>query len=100
MLTTAPFRPGGGADIDRLYSAATGFEPYDFQRRVAEEGLPELLRIPTGCGKTEAVGLGWLYRRRFHAESRSSCRYTSLASRGTADEDSRRTDRRPFRRMA
>ena len=69
MLTTAPFRPGGGADIDRLYSAATGFEPYDFQRRVAEEGLPELLRIPTGCGKTEAVGLGWLYRRRFHAES-------------------------------
>ena len=69
MLTTAPFRPGGGADIDRLYSAAAGFEPYDFQRRVAEEGLPELLRIPTGCGKTEAVGLGWLYRRRFHAES-------------------------------
>ena len=56
-------------ELDQLYVKATGFEPYDYQRRVAEEGLPELLRIPTGCGKTEAVGLGWLYRRRFHAES-------------------------------
>ena len=55
-------------DLDRLYSEATGFEPYDYQRRVAEDGLPELLRIPTGCGKTEAVGLGWLYRRRFHPD--------------------------------
>ena len=46
-----------------------GFLPYDYQRRVADEGLPELLRIPTGCGKTEAVGLGWLYRRLFHPDS-------------------------------
>ena len=56
-------------DLDQVYRKATGFEPYDYQRRVAEDGLPELLRIPTGCGKTEAVGLGWLYRRRFHADS-------------------------------
>ena len=56
-------------DLDRFYSEATGFEPYGYQRRVADEGLPELLRVPTGCGKTEAVGLGWLYRRRFHADS-------------------------------
>ena len=56
-------------DLDRLYVQATGFVPYGFQRRVAVEGLPELLRIPTGCGKTEAVGLGWLYRRRFHADA-------------------------------
>jgi len=56
-------------ELDQLYSDATGYEPYEYQRRVAEEGLPELLRIPTGCGKTEAVGLGWLYRRRFHPDS-------------------------------
>ena len=43
-------------DIDELYSKATGFEPYGYQCRVAEEGLPELLQVPTGCGKTEAVG--------------------------------------------
>ena len=61
-------------NVTELYVKATGFKPYDFQRRVAENGLPELLRIPTGCGKTEAVGLGWLYRRRFHnnAEVRSA----------------------------
>ena len=56
-------------DIMEIYKKATCFEPYDFQVRVAEEGLPELLQIPTGCGKTEAVGLGWLYRRRFHVDT-------------------------------
>ena len=56
-------------NLDQVYETATGFEPYGFQRRVAEGGLPELLRIPTGCGKTEAVGLGWLYRRRFHPDN-------------------------------
>ncbi|MCY4433830.1 MAG: CRISPR-associated endonuclease Cas3'' [bacterium] len=56
-------------NLDQVYEKATGFRPYDYQRRVAEEGLPELLRIPTGCGKTEAVGLGWLYRRRFHTDT-------------------------------
>ena len=45
-------------EIEQLYKHATGFSPYDFQRHVAEEGLPELLQVPTGCGKTEAVGLG------------------------------------------
>ena len=28
-------------DIRELYLRATGFEPYDFQVRVAEEGLPD-----------------------------------------------------------
>ena len=55
--------------LDYLYETATGYRPYDYQRRVAKEGLPELLSIPTGCGKTEAVGLGWLYRRRFHPDA-------------------------------
>ena len=43
-----------------------GFEPYPYQRRLAEEGLPELLDVPTGAGKTVAAVLPWLYRRRFH----------------------------------
>ena len=45
-----------------------GIEPYDFQRRVADEGLPDLLVAPTGAGKTLTVVLGWLYRRRFHPD--------------------------------
>ena len=62
-------RTDSGDGFVQMFQDATGFEPYDFQRRVAEEGLPELLQVETGCGKTEAVGLGWLYRRLFHPDS-------------------------------
>ena len=72
MRPTEPIQrhmePGIGDDFVHIFKEATGFEPYDFQRRLAEEGLPELLQIQTGCGKTEAVGLGWLYRRRYHQD--------------------------------
>ena len=59
-----------GLTIKGLYLRAIGFEPYGYQHRLADEGLPELLQVPTGCGKTEAVGLGWLYRRRMHPDAR------------------------------
>lgn len=58
-------------DYDDLVTAATGDPgrvPYDYQRRIAADGLPELLEAPTGAGKTMAVVLGWLYRRRFHPD--------------------------------
>ncbi len=45
---------------------ATGFGPYDYQSRIACSGLPELLSVPTGCGKTMAAVLPWLFRRRVH----------------------------------
>ncbi len=51
-------------DFDELVRLATGHGVYDYQRKVALCGLPELLRVPTGAGKTLAVILGWLYRRR------------------------------------
>src|SRR5713226_258901 len=47
---------------------ATSHTPYDYQRRLAMDGFPELLRIPTGAGKTLAVALGWLFRRRLHPD--------------------------------
>jgi len=40
--------------------------PYRYQTEIAERGLPELLAVPTGCGKTLGVVLGWLFRRLFH----------------------------------
>ncbi len=38
--------------------------PYSYQTRLATEPWPELLDIPTGLGKTAAVVLAWLYKRR------------------------------------
>ncbi len=35
---------------------------------VTGNSLPDLLDIPTGCGKTAAVVLAWLWRRRFADE--------------------------------
>ena len=60
---------------DELVAACTrkgdkpGSTPYDYQRTVAEAGLPDVLTVPTGAGKTLAVVLGWLYRRRFHPDA-------------------------------
>ena len=57
-----------GMSFDALVERATGKPPYDYQRRVAQDGLPDLLRVPTGAGKTLAATLPWLYRRRFHPD--------------------------------
>lgn len=58
-----------GRSFDEVFWQATGGgKPYAYQSRVAEEGLPGLLAIPTGAGKTAAVVLGWLWRRRFHTD--------------------------------
>ena len=47
-----------------FFKKATGFDPYPYQSRFAEdEDLPILLKVPTGAGKTEAATLGWLYQR-------------------------------------
>lgn len=47
----------------------TGQNPYPYQTALATGAeLPDLLSVPTGAGKTAAVVLGWLWRRRFAAE--------------------------------
>lgn len=46
-------------------NSAQGHDPYPFQTRLATtKELPELIDIPTGLGKTDAVVLAWLWRRR------------------------------------
>lgn len=55
---------------DELFYRATGHKPYPYQRRLAESpDLTGLLAVPTGLGKTEAVILAWLWRRRYQSES-------------------------------
>lgn len=40
-------------------------DPFPYQKRLAEGPLPSLLHVPTGAGKTAAMALSWLWRRRF-----------------------------------
>jgi len=52
----------------KFFKVATSLsnDPYPYQVRLAtEEVFPNLLDIPTGLGKTAAVVLAWLWRRRF-----------------------------------
>ncbi len=56
--------------FDELTRTATdGLAPYPYQQRLADEGLPDVLRVPTGAGKTLAAVLPWLYRRRQHPDA-------------------------------
>jgi CRISPR-associated endonuclease/helicase Cas3 len=55
-------------DFDTLFKTATLQEPYPYQRVIAVQGFPEVIEAPTGAGKTEAVVLGWLFRRHFHPD--------------------------------
>jgi CRISPR-associated endonuclease/helicase Cas3 len=51
--------------FESFFQRAAGNIPFPYQRRLAEEGtLPDLLHVPTGVGKTAAVILAWLWRRR------------------------------------
>ncbi len=54
-------------NYDEFFERATNNpEPYPYQRRLAtSEELPQLIDVPTGCGKTEAVVLAWLWSKRF-----------------------------------
>lgn len=42
-------------------TATRGFSPYHWQNQVALNGLPDVLAVPTGLGKTEVV-LAWAWR--------------------------------------
>jgi CRISPR-associated endonuclease/helicase Cas3 len=54
-------------NIHEFFRAAFGEDitPFDYQRRLAEdpECKSRLINIPTGCGKTGAVVLAWLWNR-------------------------------------
>jgi CRISPR-associated endonuclease/helicase Cas3 len=52
------------------------FGPYDYQEKLAKEPWPELLEVPTGMGKTAAIILAWLYKRRFQHDADTPRRLT------------------------
>jgi CRISPR-associated endonuclease/helicase Cas3 len=48
--------------FDVFFKQAAGFDPYEWQRQIALNGLPEILPVPTGLGKTEGATLAWAWR--------------------------------------
>lgn len=54
----------GETDFVSKFRAATGEDPFDFQKRFALN-LPSLVNVPTGLGKTAMAVIGWAWRRRF-----------------------------------
>jgi len=52
--------------FDHFWKAATGEAAqtcFPYQRRLALEPWPDLLKVPTGLGKTAGVALAWMYKR-------------------------------------
>jgi CRISPR-associated endonuclease/helicase Cas3 len=52
-----------------FFAQATTCSPYAYQRKLAEQEWPDTLIAPTGLGKTAAVILSWLWRRRVDPET-------------------------------
>lgn len=57
-----------GESFEDFAQRATGYPPYPFQSAIAAGGLPDVLKAPTGTGKTLSAVLPWLYRRRIHPD--------------------------------
>lgn len=56
-------------DFATAFREATGHEPYPWQAALAARAKPpSVIEAPTGSGKTEAVVLDWLWRRRTDPE--------------------------------
>lgn len=56
---------------------ATGLPtPYPYQRRLAEAPWPDVMNIPTGLGKTAAVVIAWLWKRRCYRHGKLPDPYT------------------------
>lgn len=51
------------SSYEEFFERATGCRPYDYQSQLVA-GLPSVLDVPTGSGKTYAVVVAWLYERR------------------------------------
>jgi CRISPR-associated endonuclease/helicase Cas3 len=56
-----PTDPRAVSFTDFFRTATDGFTPYDWQLQVAVDGLPDVLPVPTGLGKTE-IALAWAWR--------------------------------------
>ncbi|MGH3159174.1 MAG: type I-G CRISPR-associated helicase/endonuclease Cas3g, partial [Streptosporangiaceae bacterium] len=59
--------------FSEFFENATGHAPYEYQSRIAREGLPAVVQAATGTGKTGVI-LAWLWRRLYGPEPESTPR--------------------------
>ncbi|MDD3978016.1 MAG: CRISPR-associated helicase Cas3' [Methanomicrobium sp.] len=53
-------------EYQQFFRDATGHLPYPYQEKLAtSDNFPEVIEVPTGLGKTDAIILAWIWRRRF-----------------------------------
>ncbi len=77
----------GVAGFPAFFRALWGYDPFSWQRRLAErvanEGWPSLLDIPTGCGKTAALDIALydLAREAARADRRAPLRIVYVVDR-------------------
>jgi CRISPR-associated endonuclease/helicase Cas3 len=63
-----------------------GYEPYGYQARIAQYGLPSVVEAPTGTGKTGII-LAWLWRRLYAAPDSTPRRLVyALPQRSMVDQ--------------
>lgn len=56
-------------EFANFFNTATEKSPFPYQQRLAQShSLPLILNAPTGSGKTAAVVISWLWRRRYAAK--------------------------------
>ena len=74
-------------DFESFYEQATGHRPYGYQARIARDGLPGAVRVPTGAGKTGVI-LAWLWRRLYGPDPAGTPRRLvyALPQRAVLDE--------------
>ncbi|HEX3513018.1 MAG TPA: DEAD/DEAH box helicase [Trebonia sp.] len=60
-------------DFQSFYEQATGRRPHGYEARIARDGLPDVVRAPTGAGKTGVI-LAWLWRRLYGQDPAGTAR--------------------------
>jgi len=53
--------------FEDFFEKATGYRPHGYQARIARDGMPDVLKAPTGTGKTGVI-LAWLWRRLYGSD--------------------------------
>ena len=51
-------------DYIGFFKAATHLEPYHYQLQLGQSPWPQTVHVPTGMGKTAAVMIAWLFKRK------------------------------------